>query len=89
LSDAVRLRKVRKDFPIYLFSGSEDPAGQQLEGVKAPIERYRQAGLNACHDFYIGGRHEMPNEINRGEVLRNLVNWVSARLNRGRDRNMN
>jgi len=60
---------MRKDLPVYLFSGSEDPVGQQLEGVQLLMERYRQAGLrNICHDFYPGGRHEMLNEINRREV---------------------
>jgi alpha-beta hydrolase superfamily lysophospholipase len=33
LSDPLNLRKMRADLPIYLFSGSEDPVGQQLEGV--------------------------------------------------------
>ena len=30
LSDPAALRKIRRDLPIYLFSGSEDPIGQQL-----------------------------------------------------------
>src|SRR5262249_35041414 len=43
LSDPVRLRGIRDDLPIYLFSGSEDPVGQQLEGVQVLIERYHKA----------------------------------------------
>src|SRR5262249_37664743 len=55
LSNAAGLRKIRPDLPIYIFSGSEDPVGQQLEGVQALIERYREAGLNdVSHDFYAG-----------------------------------
>jgi len=83
LSDPASLRQIRADLPIYLFSGSDDPVGQQLKGVETLIERYRQAGVHdICHDFYLGGRHEMLNEINRREVLESLLNRVSALLDR-------
>src|SRR5262249_42188385 len=85
LSDPVQLGKIRSDLPVYLFSGSEDPVGQQLEGVRILIERYHQAGLSdISKDFYFGGRHEMLNEINRDEVQRNLLGWISAVLERKR-----
>jgi len=81
LSDPVSLRKIRDDLPIYLFSGSEDPVGQQLEGVRALIERYHKAAIrDISHDFYPGGRHEMLNEINHGEVHARLLAWISAVL---------
>ena len=81
LSDPASLGKIRCDLPIYLFSGSGDPVGQQLEGVEILIERYRKAGIyNISHDFYCGGRHEMLNEINRGEVIANVLGWISAML---------
>jgi alpha-beta hydrolase superfamily lysophospholipase len=83
LSDPVSLRKIRKDLPMYLFSGSEDPVGQQLEGVRVLIERYQKAGIcGISHNFYPGGRHEMLNEINRREVLARLLVWISAVLER-------
>jgi len=83
LSDPVSLRKIREDLPIYLFSGSEDPVGQHLEGVQVLIERYHKAGIyGTSHDFYPGGRHEMLNEINRGEVRAHLLGWISAVLER-------
>ena len=76
--------------PIYLFSGSKDPVGQQLEGVETLIERHRQAGVrDVSHDFYPGGRHEMLNEINRREVFRNLLHWLSALLDRVSPHNTN
>jgi alpha-beta hydrolase superfamily lysophospholipase len=83
LADPVRLGRIRGDLPIYLFSGSEDPVGQQLEGVQLLIERYRKAGLHdISRDFYPGGRHEMLNEINREEVRARLLGWISAVLER-------
>ncbi len=55
----MRLRQVRRDLAVYVFSGSEDPVGQQLKA----------AGIHSItHDFYAGGRHEMLNDIIRDEV---------------------
>jgi alpha-beta hydrolase superfamily lysophospholipase len=83
LSDPVSLRQIRDDLPIYLFSGSEDPVGQQLEGVELLMYRYRKAGIyDISHDFYPGGRHEMLNEINRDEVRAHLLAWIFAMIER-------
>jgi alpha-beta hydrolase superfamily lysophospholipase len=66
LADPTEIRKVRNDLPIYMFSGSDDPVGQRLEGVRALVNRYRSAGMTSVtHDFYPGGRHEMLHELNR------------------------
>jgi len=83
LADPLRLAKIRSDLPIYLFSGSADPVGQQLEGVEMLMARYREAGLyDISHDFYPGGRHEMLNEVNREEVRANLLAWLLRTLER-------
>jgi alpha-beta hydrolase superfamily lysophospholipase len=83
LSDPLRLRDIRDDLPIYLFSGREDPVGQQLDGVELLIRRYQKAGLyDISHDFYKGGRHEMLNEINREEVRERLLAWIASVLER-------
>ena len=85
LSDPARLRRIRRDLPVYLFSGTEDPVGEQLAGVLILIGRYRSAGLHDIrHDFYEGGRHEMLNETNRDEVHARLLDWVTALLERPR-----
>jgi hypothetical protein len=79
LCDPVSLGKIRPDLPIYLFSGSEDPVGQQLDGVRVLIERCQSAGVTGIsHDFYPGGRHEMLNETNRDEVRTRLIGWISS-----------
>jgi len=79
LADQRRINSVRRDLPVYFFSGSDDPVGQQLEGTKELMHRYRRAGLrNITHHFYSGGRHEMLNEINAAEVRTNLLLWISS-----------
>jgi alpha-beta hydrolase superfamily lysophospholipase len=81
LANPRRLRGIRRGLPIYLFSGSEDPVGQQLEGLQTLMGRFRRAGLsNISHHFYPAGRHEMLNEINAKEVRTNLLLWISSVL---------
>ena len=83
LSDPASLRQIPSDLPVYLFSGSEDPVGERLEGVRVLIDRYHQAGIHGVsHDFYPGGRHELLNEVNRDEVRTRLLDWISALLGR-------
>jgi alpha-beta hydrolase superfamily lysophospholipase len=81
LADPSEIRKVQEDLPIYIFSGSDDPVGQKLAGVRVLIDRYRSAGITSiAHDFYPGGRHEMLHETNRRDVITNLLVWLSGVL---------
>jgi alpha-beta hydrolase superfamily lysophospholipase len=79
LADPREIQKVRDDLPIYIFSGGDDPVGQRSEGVRVLIDRYRSAGLTSiAHDFYSGGRHEMRHEVNRRDVITNLLVRISG-----------
>jgi alpha-beta hydrolase superfamily lysophospholipase len=83
LADPSEIRKVQEDLPIYIFSGSDDPVGQKLAGVRVLIDRYRSAGITSiAHDFYQGARHEMLHETNRRDVITNLLVWLSGILER-------
>ena len=84
LSDPYEIRNVRQDLPVYLFSGGDDPVGQRLEGVRALIDHYRNAGIRSIdHDFYPGGRHDLLHETNRRDVIARLLSWVSRVVDRG------
>lgn len=81
LADPHRLQNMRDDLPVYLIAGSDDPVGEQLDGVNLLIYRYEKAGLyDVSHDFYDGGRHEMLNETNRDEVRERLLAWIASLL---------
>ncbi len=70
-------RKIPNNLPIYIIAGTDDPVGEYGKGVQRLIFVYQQAGLNdLTYKFYPGGRHEMPNEINRDEVIRDLFAWL-------------
>lgn len=72
-----------EDLPVYLAVGSKDPVNGELALLWALVDRYRDAGLNdVTVRVYDDGRHEILNEINRAEVIEDLVKWpkrVSAR----------
>ncbi|MNR10511.1 hypothetical protein D3C85_1267680 [compost metagenome] len=77
------LSRIRKDIPIYIFSGEDDPVGGQGKGVRRLINTYEQLGIkDISYTLYPGGRHEMLNETNRDEVMRDIVarldSWVGV-----------
>lgn len=73
-----RLARIRKDLPIYIFSGSDDPVGANLPAL---AEAYRNAGLARVEmRTYPGARHETLNETNRDEVTRDLLLWAATIL---------
>lgn len=81
LVDPAALAQIRKDLPIYIFAGDKDPINHGLEWLKPVAERYRAAGIaNVSEKYYPEGRHEMLNETNRDEVMRDLVSWMGKTL---------
>jgi alpha-beta hydrolase superfamily lysophospholipase len=79
------MHSVRKDLPIYVFVGDHDPINGGLAWLTPLVERYRAAGVReiTCA-VYEGGRHEMLNEINRAEVVRNLLAWSERAIAKAR-----
>jgi PAS domain S-box-containing protein len=49
------------------------------EDVTAIVQKWRSA---LAHDFYSDGRHEMLHEVNRRDVITNLLVWLSGILKR-------
>jgi alpha-beta hydrolase superfamily lysophospholipase len=76
IAGASMIARVPKDLPIFVFSGSRDPVGQNLQGL---IDAYRAAGLRKVTvRLYPDGRHEMLNETNRDEVVKDLIAWLKT-----------
>ncbi|WP_411289251.1 alpha/beta fold hydrolase [Phenylobacterium sp.] len=72
------LAGVKRGLPVYVFVGDEDPINRRLEGLEPLIAAYRGAGLSVTLKAYPGGRHEMLNETNREDVVRDLLAWLEA-----------
>ena len=69
-----RLARIRKDMPIYVFSGERDPVGANIQGL---IEALKSAGFTRLTTrIYPDARHETLNETNREEVTRDLIAWL-------------
>ena len=80
---AENLKRIPARLPMYLFSGALDPVGAETRGVRWLIEALRRAGVtDVAHRFYEGARHELLNETNRDEVVRDLIGWLDATLAR-------
>ena len=73
-------KRIPKKLPVYLFAGAEDPVGKRGRGPRALARRYSRYGLgDVTVKLYEGGRHEMLNETNRREVVRDLITWLHRR----------
>ena len=75
------LTKMDKTTPVYVMSGDHDPVGGMGKGVEKVVRMFSTAG---CRDvevkLYPDGRHEMFNELNRQEVLEDLLAWLERKI---------
>ncbi len=74
-------RRIPATVPVLFFSGALDPVGGNTRAVGALAERYRALGLRDVQvTFYPDARHEMLNETNRDEVVRDVLAWLDAHV---------
>lgn len=72
-----RLRRLPHDLPVYLFCGSRDPVSEGGKGVRGLEQQLQRAGLRrVTRRIYPDGRHEMLNEVNRDQVVDELLEWL-------------
>ncbi len=75
------IQRIGKHIPIYLFAGADDPINSEGKGLRHLQRRYTQTGLKADLKLYPEGRHEMLNELNKNEVVEDLLNWLERVAN--------
>lgn len=73
------LAKIRKDLPILLISGSQDPVGHNGKDLFASAADYLKAGVENVQ-VYLGedGRHELLHEVKKEQYFRFLADWMAA-----------
>jgi alpha-beta hydrolase superfamily lysophospholipase len=77
LADLSELGRIRRNLPLFLFAGDQDPVNAKLEWFHTLVDRYRESGLHdVSWHVYGGARHEVLNETNRSEVIAVLQAWV-------------
>jgi alpha-beta hydrolase superfamily lysophospholipase len=75
------MERINQNLPVYVFSGSADPVGDMGAGPTALVDTYRKIGIKDIEFvLYPDARHEALNEINRGEVMRNLCDWLDRHI---------
>ena len=77
LADPAQVARMPHYLPLYVAVGSKDPVNGGLTLLWPLVDRYRDAGLSdVTVRVYDDGRHEVLNEINRDEVLDDLLRWL-------------
>ena len=73
------VENIRKDLPIYIMSGAMDPVGNNGKDVVKLEEMYKNLNIeNVSMKLYEDGRHEMLNEINKDEVIKDILAWLGT-----------
>lgn len=72
-------QKIPKDVPLLVTSGEQDPVGNYGKGVRTVYERIKAAGVgNVTLKMYADDRHEILNELDRGTVYADILNWLCS-----------
>ena len=63
--------------PVLLISGEEDPVGDYGSGVRKVAETLEKTGhTDVTLKLYPECRHEVLNELNRDQVMEDILEWV-------------
>lgn len=80
VADSNTYKNWKKDLPVLLLSGSDDPVGNQGKGVTVVEKSMRKDGLtNVTCKIYSGGRHDILHEESLGIatiVCEEIKNWL-------------
>jgi len=68
----------RKDLPVHLMAGDQDPVGEMGKGFSRHIANLRQAGVTVASErLFEGARHELVNEIVADQVWQHIHQCVA------------
>lgn len=77
------IAKTRKDLPIYFTAGEKDPVGGYGQEVKKLYQTYKKLGFETIDiKLYPEARHEILNEINQDEVMKNIGTFLHKYLDK-------
>lgn len=79
-ANPAELARIPDGLPLYILIGARDVLVTDFGRLEPLVDRYRAAGLDPVVMIYPEGRHEILNEINREEVVGNLLDWLNAQI---------
>lgn len=72
---------IRKDIPILIVSGAEDPVGNYGKGVEEVYSSLLAEGItDITRKIYPDMRHEILNELNRKTVYEDILTFISLQV---------
>ena len=78
------MENIRKDLPLLLVSGDEDPVGHMGKDIPRIAKWYRDVKITDVRvKLYKGDRHEILNELDRKKVFQDLCDWLTERIEAG------
>lgn len=81
LSKKTDSEKIRKDLPILVASGNEDPVGEYGKKPRAYFEFCRSLGISDVSILaYENQRHEIINEKERRTVHSDICGWILSKI---------
>ena len=73
------LQHIRRNLPIYISVGESDPINHRLAWLDVLTDRFQTAGLGeVVVKSYPEARHEVLNETNRSDVIKDILNWLES-----------
>jgi len=78
VSESSWFDQMPKNLPLLFLSGDDDPVGGYGRGVRQVAERLMDEGAYDVNVMlYPGARHELLNEINKDEVMFDILAWLN------------
>jgi len=72
------LARIPKALDILIISGAKDPCGNFGKDASFLDETFRKQGLNVKAKVYEDARHELLNELNRDEVMGDIIGFLEG-----------
>ena len=77
ISKQDEINKIRKDLPVLLIAGTDDPVGEKGKGVYRVAEQLKAANMtDVAVSLFEGMRHEILNEKNKQHVYDVVLRWL-------------
>jgi len=80
LYDKGYMDKIRKNLPMILLSGEQDPVGNFGKDVKRLYENFNTKMTDVTIKLYKDDRHEILNELDKENIYEDILNWIKEKI---------
>ena len=80
ISSMKNISRMNRSLPIFFISGDKDPVGENGKGVIRVYNNFLKIGMtDVTMKLYPECRHELLNELNRDEVMKDVLDWLTSK----------